>query len=705
MRRTVYPMIDHLFDPVFVWRLAGPIVFWNQSAEQVYGYSKEEAIGKISHELLQTVFSDGLSAADIEAALERDGKWTGQLIHRAKSGATITVDTRMKVATLPSDVLPALGNTPSAQQKVVLEANRDMTHQRQIEEESARRSGQQACIAALGRIASERDDVEMLMGEAVRRILKEMGVEHVQILEYSSEARSFKLTTGTGWLTQALPPADLVGALESQLVFTITSGEPVIVPDTGGERRFSVSRRLLKAGVGACMTVLIRDHPHPYGVMGVYTRTPRSFSSDELIFLRGVANLLAGAVQHNRANRALRDRQARMAAVIDTALEGIITIDERGIIESVNPAACSLFGYEPAEVVGKNVKMLMPEPYHGEHDTYMMNYLRTGKARIIGIGREVYGLRKNGTVFPLHLGVSEFRVGGKRMFTGQVRDITDRRRLEREILEIGAQEQMRIGQDLHDGLCQELTGISFALEVLGKKLASRDAPETGSIRRVSELVDQSITHARSLAHGLQPVALDATGLETALQELAVKTEKLFHVSCLFVSEGIVLVHDNVVATHAYRIAQEAIGNAIKHGKAKTIVLDLSVRSESLAMTITDDGIGLGNAEGDGKGIGMQTMAYRARVVGGTLTVRPRDQGGTVVSCNIPLKQMNITSADTERASKDGSEIETTQDSDQEQVTHAAQGTGRNTPNRKRAGRAKAQGVSGGRSSNRPRAPR
>jgi len=318
----------------------------------------------------------------------------------------------------------------------------------------------------------------------------------------------------------------------------------------------------------------------------------------------------------------------------------------------------------------------MPEPYQSQHDGYLAAYCRTGKAKIIGIGREVVGLRKDGSTFPLDLSVSEFHVGGRRMFAGVVRDITDRRRMEREILEAAAQEQQRIGRDLHDGVCQELTGVSFAIEVLGQKLAARGAPEATTIRKVADLVDQAISHARNLAHGLQPVTLDASGLASALQELAVKTENLFHVPCLFLSDGPVLVYDNVVATHVFRIAQEAIGNAIKHGKAKTIVMDLSAERGRLRLSITDDGVGLAGAEPSGTGIGMQTMLYRARVAGGNLEVKPGERGGTMVVVTIPLA---VQDSNSERVKTNGGE----------NSTHAKNGSGRQA----RAGR-RTQGANG-----------
>ena len=122
-----------------------------------------------------------------------------------------------------------------------------------------------------------------------------------------------------------------------------------------------------------------------------------------------------------------------MRSVVNHVVDGIITIDERGMIESFNPAAEKLFGYQRAEVIGHNIKMLMPEPYHSEHNGFLTNYLETGQAKIIGIGREVLGRRQDGSTFPMELAVSEFRAGPRRFFTGIVRDITDRKRLEQEL--------------------------------------------------------------------------------------------------------------------------------------------------------------------------------------------------------------------------------------------------------------------------------
>jgi PAS domain S-box-containing protein len=155
------------------------------------------------------------------------------------------------------------------------------------------------------------------------------------------------------------------------------------------------------------------------------------------VFRLGDRNNFTGIVrditERKQAEEELRQAEERIRSVVDHVIDGIITIDEQGKVESFNPAAEKLFGYTRTEVMGQNVKMLMPEPYYGEHDGYIANYVRTGQAKIIGIGREVVGRRKDGSTFPMELAVSAFHIGQRRFFTGIVRDITERKRLEHEL--------------------------------------------------------------------------------------------------------------------------------------------------------------------------------------------------------------------------------------------------------------------------------
>ena len=335
--------------------------------------------------------------------------------------------------------------------------------------------------------------------------------------------------------------------------------------------------------------------------------------------------------QRRQAASDLRDSAERLRAILETAVEGIITIDERGIIESFNLAAEKIFGYKAREVIGKNVSLLMPSPHREQHDAYLGDYLRTGHAKIIGIGREVIGRRKNGAVFPMDLSVSEVRLADRRLFTGFIRDITERKRLEKEILEISEREQRRIGQDLHDGLCQHLAGIELMSQVLEQKLARRSKAAAAKAGEIAKNVRDAISHTRLLARGLSPVTLESEGLMSALHELAMNTEKIFHVTCRFECNPPVLVQDFPAATHLFRLAQEAVSNAIKHGKAKRILIRLKEERGRLVLSIVDNGSGFPAQTPKAKGMGLRIMQSRAGMIGGTLAIERNAGGGTSVT--------------------------------------------------------------------------
>jgi PAS domain S-box-containing protein len=219
----------------------------------------------------------------------------------------------------------------------------------------------------------------------------------------------------------------------------------------------------------------------------------------------------------------------------------------------------------------------------------------------------------------------------------QVGQFIVRKRLEKGILEISDREQGRIGQDLHDGLCQQLVSAAFVGNALEKKLRTKTASESDEASKLCALVDNAITQARNIARGLFPVKLEANGLISALQELAYNISSNFSIRCDFECSEPILIEDNAIATHLYRIAQEATNNALKHAKARQILIELSRSADKICLKIEDDGIGLMEDGGTNHGIGLQIMNYRAQVIGGTLATQRGANGGTVIFCSFPQK--------------------------------------------------------------------
>jgi signal transduction histidine kinase len=214
-------------------------------------------------------------------------------------------------------------------------------------------------------------------------------------------------------------------------------------------------------------------------------------------------------------------------------------------------------------------------------------------------------------------------------------ETAERQRLEHEMLEISEREQRRIGQDLHDGLCQHLTGTALASQVLAEKLDAHARTEAGAAHRIVDLVEEAISMARGMAKGLHPVELQADGLMQALEEFAATTTQLFGVQCRFECPTPVLIHSPITATHLYRIAQEAVGNAIKHGQAKSITVTLEENEDGLRLGVSDDGRGLDKGQAGAKGMGLRIMADRAKMIGGRFNVASHRSQGVELSCLIP----------------------------------------------------------------------
>ena len=225
------------------------------------------------------------------------------------------------------------------------------------------------------------------------------------------------------------------------------------------------------------------------------------------------------------------------------------------------------------------------------------------------------------------------------MFKEQRDSIRDRlallersQQLEREIINISEREQQRVGRDLHDGVCQYLAAIGFTAAMLHRDL-ERDSPiRAEKAGEIANLLQDAAKRTRDLARGLSPVDRDEGGLESALNELALSTSKLAGISCSFICVGPVQIRDNARAVHLFRIAQEALSNVTKHGHAKAVVIALEACDGALSLRVSDDGLGFDPTCSERKGMGLNIMRYRARMLAGTLEIQSNSPAGTMVTC-------------------------------------------------------------------------
>jgi len=219
-------------------------------------------------------------------------------------------------------------------------------------------------------------------------------------------------------------------------------------------------------------------------------------------------------------------------------------------------------------------------------------------------------------------------------------DISAYKEIERKVIGISEETKRRVGQELHDDLGQHLTGIAFMSEALSRGLKNQNHPDAQNAAKVTAMVNQAISKTRDLAHGLYPVEIEETGLYAMLQQLAHNVESLYQISCKFICAEEDVTGDSLTTINLFRISQEAISNAIKHGKATKIILKMTAKPELTMLEISDNGCGIDHSktQGDKSGLGMHTMQYRASLLGASLRILPLPSGGTSVTVNLPVKQ-------------------------------------------------------------------
>lgn len=340
------------------------------------------------------------------------------------------------------------------------------------------------------------------------------------------------------------------------------------------------------------------------------------------------------------AKTALRESEEKYRRLMNLLPVAVYTCDAEGVITFYNNRAPEIWGLspkigDPAQRFCGSYKLWCPDGSPLPHDqTPMIDALRDGTPCR---NREVIIEQPGGRRFHVLVNIDAIRDAGGRI-VGAINafsDITALKQAEKEILDISEREQRRIGQDLHDDLCQQLTGIALTARLLQQRLVSR-APSAAAVAEgIVQAVQQATVRARELARGLYPVRLEADGLAAALRELAANVEKVFRIRCHFRSRGArkgARVAEPSVAIQLYRIAQEAATNSVKHGKAKNIFIDLSVVKGRLTLSVADDGVGIAD-ERPNAGMGLPIMNQRARVIGAALTIARRSGGGTLVSCS------------------------------------------------------------------------
>jgi two-component system sensor kinase FixL len=316
--------------------------------------------------------------------------------------------------------------------------------------------------------------------------------------------------------------------------------------------------------------------------------------------------------------------QMRNRAFLSTLSDPAFFLRKDGVITEAHLPAHSDFTLTPRAVVGRSIRDLLPPQIGQQAMHYLEKALRTHETQTF----------TSQYVFPGRTREFQAKVtaSGPNELLAIIRDVSEQKLLEKEVLEITTREQTRIGQDLHDGLGQHLTGITFLTRALEQRLTVQQLPEADDAAEIGRLVLQALSQTRSLARGLFPVELESDGLGAGLHELATTVQGMFPVSCKVTCDEPITIQDRSVQSHLFRLAQEAVNNSVKHGKCKNVQIKLQKADEKCVLSISDDGIGFPEKEVKLKGLGLRIMNYRAQKIGGELQVEPLETGGTVVKC-------------------------------------------------------------------------
>jgi len=321
------------------------------------------------------------------------------------------------------------------------------------------------------------------------------------------------------------------------------------------------------------------------------------------------ARMFVGTVrdisERKEAERQLKEDAERMSAVMNTVIDGLITIDERGTIQTFNPASVRIFGYQPDEVIGRNIKMLMPEPYHSRHDASLRHYMATGEAKVIGVVTEVSAIRKNGSVFPMEVGINEMQVVGKRMFVGAIRDISERKQAEQEIQQY-LEALKRSNQELDDfayiashDLKEPLRGLSnnavFLKEdyedKIGEDGVNRLARMTFLCERMERLVNDLLYFSRL---GRQELAIQQTDLNEVIADIESMMESSLHEANATIRITTTLPTITCDLVRITEVFRNLITNAVKYNNNKEKWVEIGCKQENgqRIFFVRDNGIGI-----------------------------------------------------------------------------------------------------------------
>lgn len=360
----------------------------------------------------------------------------------------------------------------------------------------------------------------------------------------------------------------------------------------------------------------------------VITTPIRNEKNELLGFTRAVRDLSDA----KRMNEALASQYNHFKELVENSSDLIAVIDRKGIIAFIGSSVERVLGYPPAACIGRNaMNFIHPGDVKSTLDDFSKVLRRPGHRGTF----QLRLLHRNGTWMTFDGSAANMldnpHIAG---IVVNARDLTKIKQLEHQLIKAGEAERNRIASDLHDGLVQQLAGIEFLARVLQHRLETTGNSEAEQAQKIASYLKIALRTTRDLSHKLYPIGLKE-GLVHALKILADDIQRLFEVKCLFSYDNDIGIHDKDVEGHCYFIVQEAVKNAVQHGKASRITISLNARNKQICLSVRDDGHGVPNGSNRGEGIGQRVMTNRARMINGSLDLHRNINGGTTVICTFP----------------------------------------------------------------------
>ena len=386
----------------------------------------------------------------------------------------------------------------------------------------------------------------------------------------------------------------------------------------------------LQVGYNSLAHAPILYHGQLFGAIHLADPRPDRFPPETISFLETVAPLIGEALHRFQVEESLTESEQRFRSMFEYHDATMLLVDpQAGTIEDANPAAAGFYGYPRERLRKMRIEGLCAVPPQTAQS------LRQ-RARQGSRGQATFTHRlASGEVRTVEVHSSPVELKGRRLLFLIIHDVTERKLLEKRILDVSETERQRIGQELHDSLGGMLTGAALLSKALAHRLEARGGAEAAVSEEVTRAINDAIGQTRAIARGLFPGELSAMGLVAGLKEFAAETTKRSGIPCQMRADKAVIIRDKSVGAHLFRIVQEAVNNAIRHGRPRHITIRLARFKAGVLLEVRNDGKALPARPPTGDGLGLRTMKYRADVIGARFAVRSSGGRGTVVSCLLP----------------------------------------------------------------------